>query len=123
MSRADQSSVCAPLPLLNIGPPIKLHLDKRASSDSLLLARRTLDADSPITDKLFRDIISNALQQLFGYIGGAVVLDILSVADAHATIRIDKRCRNRVSRHVTPPLKRGADALAGHSCALTACFA
>lgn len=68
------------------------HLTRTVSCPFVYaLLALTLDADSPITDKLLRDIISKALQQLFGYIGGAVVLDVLSVADAHATIRVDKR--------------------------------
>jgi hypothetical protein len=46
------------------------------------------------TAALVTDAISGALQQLFGYIGGAVLFEVVD-ADAHsgrATVLLDQRC-------------------------------
>ena len=65
----------------------------------MLRYRRSLDANTTITDKLFQDIVSESLRQLHGYIGGALQIDLLLLTQAVATIRVDKR----YGRHVTSP--------------------
>lgn len=52
---------------------------------------RRLGATTPINDKLFRDVVVEALRQLHGYVGGAVEVDILALEESSAIIRVDKR--------------------------------
>ncbi|DBA99913.1 hypothetical protein WJX77_007556 [Trebouxia sp. C0004] len=55
-----------------------------------------LDANTAVTDKLFQDVVSEALRQLYGYIGGSIHSDFLSITQLSATLRVDKRDWNKL---------------------------
>ena len=60
------------------------------SKANVVICRR-VDAIISVTDKLLQDLVSEALRQLHGYIGGAVRIDLLLRVDATAIVRVDKR--------------------------------
>lgn len=54
-------------------------------------ACRTLDTKAVVTSSLFQDVVAQALRQLFGYVGGAVQIDLLHLADSVGIIKVDHR--------------------------------
>lgn len=54
-------------------------------------ACRTLDAKAVVTSSLFQDVVAQALRQLFGYVGGAVQIDLLHLADSVGIFKVDHR--------------------------------
>ncbi len=59
------------------------------------MAYRQVGASTTITDKLFQDVVAEALRQLHGYIGGAVHTELLLLTEAIATVKVDKRLATR----------------------------
>ena len=65
----------------------------------MLSACRRIDANTAVTDKLFQDVVSEALRQLYGYIGGSIHTEFLSITQSSATLRVDKRSGYVTFRH------------------------
>ncbi len=82
----------------------------------MLIACRRLDANTAVTDKLFQDVVSEALRQLYGYIGGSVHTHFLSITQSSATLKVDKRSGYVTFRH---PVSIGERAPVSVLCQLT----
>lgn len=48
-------------------------------------------AAAAINEQLFKDILTRALTDLYGFVGGAVVFAVLHVEGCVAVVRVDKR--------------------------------
>ncbi|GFR41719.1 hypothetical protein Agub_g2470 [Astrephomene gubernaculifera] len=73
-----------------------------ACSDTFIaLSLSFLDLDSEaasaaMSEQLFRDVLTQALTELFGFVGGAVVFSILQLRDSSAIVRVDKRDADKI---------------------------
>ena len=69
---------------------LRIQVSRTATEAGTACCRR-LDAVTPVSDQLLRDVVEEALRQLHGYIGGALQTQILSSQDSSATIKVDRR--------------------------------
>ena len=49
-----------------------------------------------MTSSLFQDVTAEALRQLYGYIGGALHIDLLHLVDSVAIVKVHKRHANTI---------------------------
>ncbi|KAG2486044.1 hypothetical protein HYH03_015251 [Edaphochlamys debaryana] len=54
------------------------------------------DAAVAMSEQLFRDVLTSALTELYGVVGGAVGFSLLSLRGSSAIVRVDKREADKV---------------------------